>query len=165
MQSMLLGLSGRFAEGLAAAHRAVEADPSNFFAHWNLARSYLWAGEYEKAIAMGPALLASSGRQVWLIVVLTWAHAGFGNASISRALYDELDARSRSEYVSRAWQSAAAIAVGRLDEAMGLARRAVEDRDAFVLLTRHFWFFEPLWNRPDFQELLDRIGFVGPARK
>jgi serine/threonine-protein kinase len=159
MLSLLCGMTDRHDESIAAGHAAVEIDPGNFFAQWNRMRAYVWAGRHEEALALGPALLTSAGgRHPWTLVLHVLAHAGLGHAEAALAAYQELEARSRWEYVGAAWVAAAAAALGRLDEGMAHARRAVRERDPFVLHALSMPWWAPLRQHPEFDSLVAEIG-------
>ncbi len=163
MQSFLLGLAGRHEESVVAARRAVELDAGSYFAQFNLMRSHVWAGDFARAIELGPALLISSGRHPWTLGTLAAAHAAQGNVAIARAVYDELEARSRMEFVAPFWLAAVAAAAGLMDVAMRLARRAVDERDPLALLARCYPEWAPLRAQPGFGELLAKMRFMGGA--
>ncbi len=154
MKSMMLGFGGRHAESIAEAERAFGTDPDSFFAHWNVMRAHSWAGDHARAIEAAPALLAASGRNIWPLATLGWSYGKSGDASRCRAVYDELIARSRHEFVGPFWLATVASAAGLRDEAMRLASRAVAERDPFVIFARKI----PLWDGvradPRFEEIM-----------
>jgi len=160
MLSMALNMQGRDEDSVAAARRAVEIDPGSFFAQYNLLRSLTFAGRSEEALALGPAHLRATGRQIWSLVALGAANAAAGRHEVARVLHDELEARALSEFVSPAWLASAAANAGRVDRALELARRAVEQRDPFVLLARGMPFWAPLRERPEFAEIMASLKFL-----
>jgi serine/threonine-protein kinase len=162
MHSVLQGLAGHYNEGIDSARRAVELDAGSFFSHWHMVRSHAWAGQYERAINLGQSLLISSGRHPWALGTVASAHARSGNVAVARAIYDELEARSRMEFISPAMLSVAAVAAGLEDEAMQWVSRAVDGRDAIALWIRVFPEWEPLRSRPGFDELMARMEFRTP---
>jgi serine/threonine-protein kinase len=161
MRSLLFGVMEKHDESIASAHEAVEVDPNNFFAQWNRMRAYVWAGRHEEALELGPALLVSAGgRHPWTLVLHVVAHAGLGHNEVATAAYEELDARSRWEYVGAAWVAAAAASLGRLDEAMAHARRAIAECDPFVIHAKTMPWWRPLRAHPGFDALVAEIGIV-----
>ena len=153
MHSFGLGIAGRHAESVLEAERSLEVDPESFFARWSLMRSLAWSGEYDRAIAMAPSLLADSGRHVWVLGLLAWVYARTGRLEKARAGCEELEARSRHEYVSPAWLSVAVSACGRPDEALRYLERAVVEREPMSLWSRRFVLFESLRAHPRFEEV------------
>jgi serine/threonine-protein kinase len=157
MWSLILSTAERHDESVAAARRGLEADPASFFAQWSLLAGLTWAGRYDEAVALGPAMLADSGRHLWVLAALARAHAGAGRVGIARAIHDEVEARSRMERVSPAWRAAVAAAAGRMDEAMALAGQAVEERDPFAVVLGTLPAWKPLRGQPGYPELQQRV--------
>jgi serine/threonine-protein kinase len=158
--SMVLGNTGRFDEAVALADRAVETDPGSFVARWQTICTRSWGGRYDEAIALGPDALARTGRHGWILGGLAHAYWGRGDRTITRAIYDELEARSRMEYVATGRLAQVAAAARLSDVARTLAGRAVEERDPIMVLIRVAREFEPLWGEPWFPELVSKMGFL-----
>ena len=97
-------------------------DAESFFAHWNMMRGHAWAGNYDRAIEEAPALLGDSGRHPWALGLLAWTYGRAGRTDRARACYDELEARSRHEFVPPAWLSVAAGSAGLQEESHSLDR-------------------------------------------
>jgi tetratricopeptide (TPR) repeat protein len=133
MHSYVLGIADRHAESIAEAERAMGLDPDSFFAHFEVMRSHAWAGDYDRAIAEAPGLCDVSGRHSWALGMLAWTHGKAGHGDQARACYDELEARSRHEFVAPSWLAVAAGSAGLIEEAMGWVERGVTERDPLVL--------------------------------
>jgi serine/threonine-protein kinase len=133
MHSQILGIAGKHEESLAEAERSLTLDADSYYAHWNVMRSHAWLGNYERAIQEAPALFGVSGRHIWALGLLAWTYGRAGRAQEARAVYDELEARSRHEYVSPAWLAMSAGSAGLDEEAIRWAERAVIGRDPLVL--------------------------------
>ena len=84
---------------------------------------------FEEAVATGEVALAKSGRHEWSMVVLALTLADWGKAADADAVYSELQARARRQYVSPATLAIAASAAAREEEAIAYARKAYEIRD------------------------------------
>jgi eukaryotic-like serine/threonine-protein kinase len=141
MYSYVLGIAGRHEESIVEAERSIGLDPDSFFAQLEVMRSNAWAGRYDRAIAEAPALLGSSGRHCWALGLLAWTHGKAGHADRARACYDELEARSRHEFVAPSWLAVAASSAGLAEEAIRWAERGVTERDPLVL-----WSALPYWD-------------------
>jgi serine/threonine-protein kinase len=157
MLSYLLGITGKHAESSVEAERAVGLDPESFFARWNLMRAHGWAGDHERAIAEAPALLGDSGRHNWALGLLGWTYGRAGRTDRARACYDELEGRSRHEFVSPCWLSIAAGSADLEDPAIHWAERAVADRDPLLHWSRRVPFWEYHRARPRFQEIMREV--------
>jgi len=154
MHSQILGIAGRHEESVAEAERSLALDPDSFYAHWNVMRAHAWAGHYDRAIQEAPALCGVSGRHTWALGLLAWTYGQAGRGDHARAVYDELEARSRHEFVSPGWLAVAAGSAGLLEEAIGWTERAVVERDPIVLWARGFLFWDPIREHPRFIEVV-----------
>jgi hypothetical protein len=116
-------------------------------------RGRAWAGQYELAIEMAPALLRVSGRHQWVLGTLAWTYGKAGHAEQARAVCDEMEGRSRHEFVSPFWLATAAASSGLMDQAIHRARRAVADRDPIVVWGRVIPFWDTIRADPRFEEV------------
>ncbi len=153
MCSQLLGVAGLHEESIAEAERSLELDPDSFYSHWNVMRAHAWAGHYERAIQEAPALFSASGRHQWALGLLGWTYGRSGRADLARACHDELEARSRHEFIAPSWLAVTAASCGLLEEAIQWAERAVAGRDPLILWARSFPFWEPIREHPRFAEV------------
>lgn len=154
MLSYTLGVVGKHDESLVVAERSVALDPESFFAQWDLMRANAWAGRHDRALEMAPGLLAESGRHIWALGLLSWTYGQVGRLEEARACFDELEARSRHEFVSRSWLSIGAASAGLEEPAMQWAERAVAERDPVAVWARRLPFWDSLRGDPRFLELM-----------
>jgi hypothetical protein len=92
----------------------------------------------------------------WLAVAL----ADWGEASEAEALYSELQARARREYVAPTTLAIAASAAARDDEMIRHAREAYKIRDPIcaTFFSRHFLLTARLYRDPRFREIIAQMG-------
>ena len=157
MHSQILGIAGRHDESFAEAERSLALDEDSFYAHWNVMRGHAWAGRYDRAIQEAPALFGASGRHTWALGLLGWIYGRAGHADRARAVYDELEARSRHDFVSRAWLAISAGSAGLEEEAIRWAERAVAERDPLVLQSRNVQFWDAVRAHPRFNEVMQGV--------
>ena len=157
VHSFMLGIAGRHPEAVAEGERAIGIDADSFIAQWMLLQACTRAGEYDRALGMLPELLATSGRHNWALASLAWLCARTGRPDAARAVHDELEARSRSEFVGPFWLAATASAAGLPDLAVEHARRAVSERDPMVVLSRHLPQWDALRADPRFEEITREV--------
>ena len=157
MCSFVMGIGGKYEESIAEAERSVALDPESFFAQWDLMRAYAWSGMHDRVAAMAPGVLADSGRHPWALGLLAWSYGRAGRADSARACYDELEGRSRHEFVSRSWLSIAAGSAGLEGPAVAWAERAVAERDPIVIWSRRLPFWEYLRAHPRFDEIMREV--------
>jgi tetratricopeptide (TPR) repeat protein len=105
--------------------------------------------------------LAMSGRHSWSMAILAVTFADLGKPADADAVYAEMLARARRQYVPAALLALAASAAGRQDEAIRHAREALEIRDPGCqpYFSRHQSFSARLYTYPRFRELLSEMGF------
>jgi serine/threonine-protein kinase len=154
MHSFVLGSAGRHDESITEAHRALELDPDSFVSHWNVLRGYAWSGAYERAIETAPAVLGASGRNLWALGALSWCYGKLGRMDRARAVHDELEARSRHEFIPPFWLAVTAASSGSVEEALRFAERAVVDRDPIAVWSRTMPFADALRESPRFAEIM-----------
>jgi serine/threonine-protein kinase len=157
MLSHVLGMSGKHAESIAEAERGFALDSESFFAHYNLVRGHAWAGHHERVMELAPALLMSSGRHQWGLGMLGWTYGRAGDLQRARAVYEELEARSRHEFIAPFWLASVAGVADLTGEMVRNVRRAVAERDPILVWTRFTPFWEAIRNHPCFDEVVRAV--------
>lgn len=107
--------------------------------------------------AWAPAMLAASGRHTWVLAGLALLRARTGHAEGARAVYDELEARSRFEFVAPLWLASAASAAGLGDTSIEYARRAAAERDPMVVLSRAMPQWDEVRADPRFADIARQV--------
>jgi hypothetical protein len=158
--ALTCSLAGRTAEGLEVNRRAVELDPDSFLTNWTLQLSLLVSGQFDASVAAGKSTLAMSGRHPWSMAVLAMALMASGKAAEADAVYCEMQARARHEYVAPSSLAVAAAATAREDEAICHAREACEIRDPCCqsFFSRYSPTAARLYRYPRFREVIARMG-------
>jgi serine/threonine-protein kinase len=156
MSTYMLGFAQRYDEAVAEAKRAAGLDSDSFLARFSLLQAHAWSGDYAAALEVAPAILATSGRHVWALGTVGWVYAKAGHPEEAR-VFDELEARSRHEFVSPFWLAAFAAAVGRAEDARRYAERAALERDAVVMLGRVLPQWDLVRAIPGFDELVGEV--------
>jgi serine/threonine-protein kinase len=158
MHSQILGIAGMHAESIAEAERAMALDPDSFYPLWNLMRGLAWGGHYDRAIQEAPVLFANSGRHIWALGLLAWTFGRAERREKARAVYDEMEGRSRHEYVSRFWLAVAAGSAGLGTESVQWAEQAFAERDPLVLwILGKIPFWDLLRDHPRIAELANDL--------
>jgi len=130
--SIILSFARRYDEALVEARRARELDAHSFFAVWSYVNAHAYGGNAQEMVDLIPTLLPRYGRHPWLMLALAAACARLGYREQADAVYLELVARSRNEYVQPAVLAPAAESAGRRAEALEFLRHAVEIRDPLL---------------------------------
>jgi eukaryotic-like serine/threonine-protein kinase len=153
--SVILSFAGRFDDAMVAARRARELDAHSFFAAWAYVNASVYGGNAQEMVDAIPALLPRYGRHPWLMLGLAAAYDRLGHVAQADAVYLELLARSRNEYVQPAVLAPAAESAGRREDALVFLRRAVEIRDPLLsAFVRYSPPMAKLRTAPEFSEIL-----------
>jgi adenylate cyclase len=154
------GLGGKHEEAKEAARRAVELDPDSYLAQMVLQAVLHYSGKLEESVAASELALAMSGQLSWSMAGLAVTFAGLGKREHADALYTEMLARARRQYVPPAQLALAAAAASRESEAIHHTREAFEIRDpnCQVFFSRHVPYSAPLYTYPRFCEMVARMG-------
>ncbi len=149
---------GRYDEAIAQLHKAVELDPSHWHAYHMLAETYRLKSMYPEAIAAVQTAIDLAGPHTWNLGDLALAYAASGKTAEAEAIYDELLARSRREYVQPSWLGLISAALGRKDEAFEWFDRAYNERDPLLVCLKYFRGSDPLRDDPRFDVLVEKMG-------
>ena len=160
INTLVLVSSERHGEAVAEAQRAVELDGDSFLARFAVLWAYLWAGDHNKVCVEADPALVMSGRHPWALVSLAVARCGAGEYDAAKAIYEELSARRRTEYVQPVFLALVAAAIGRVQEGLALLHQAVEDRDPLSASIKYLPGFETLRAHPEFRNVLERMGWT-----
>lgn len=154
------GNAGKKMEAVQACQRAVELDSESFVAQMLLQLVLHIDGKLEESVAAGESALAMSGRLAWSMAFLAVTYGKWGRIEQADALYSEMLARARRQYVPAAQLALAAAAASRESDALRHATEAfaVRDPDCQFFFSRHLPFTAPLYAYPRFHELLVRNG-------
>jgi Flp pilus assembly protein TadD len=136
MRSMMLGFANRHDDALLEAKRSVELSAESYFARYTLMRAEASCGHFTTAIALAPPLLSMSGRHPWALGMLGWSLAQAGQRERATAVFEEMEARSRHEFIAPLWLATTAAAIGRDDLARRFAVQAVSERDPILPIAR-----------------------------
>jgi serine/threonine-protein kinase len=160
---LVLGFGGRGAPAVEEAHRAIALEPTALFGHWILVHALRVAQAHDEVITTGVEILRQFGRNVWIMMGMAGAYAALGRIEEATALFDELVARSRTEYVQPAVLAIIAMDLGRRDDAMQRWARAAEERDMLmVAMLPHAPLSSGLRAQPEHAAVLRRLGWETP---
>jgi tetratricopeptide (TPR) repeat protein len=157
------GNAGNKVEAVRACQRAVDLDSESFVAQMLLQLVLHIDGKLEESVKAGESALAMSGRLAWSMAFLAVTYGKWGKTEEADALYSEMCARARRQYVPPAQLALAAAAASRESDALRHATEAfaVRDPDCQFFFSRHLPFTTPLYAYPRFCELLERHGRSG----
>src|SRR6516225_10825908 len=160
MYALTCQLAGKTAESVEVSRRAVQLDSESFLTNSVLQHILASNGQFEASVAAGESALAMSGRHPWSMAWLAVALADWGKTGEAEAIYFEMQARARREYVAPTSLAVAALAAAREDEAIRYAREACEIRDPCrtIFFSRYFYVSARLYRDPRFREIIAQAG-------
>jgi tetratricopeptide (TPR) repeat protein len=153
--------AGMYSEALQMFERALELDPDSFLAGYFRFCTLHLTGRFEEAVARAQEVLMMSGRHGGTMASFIAMYCDWGKRSEAEALYAELNARMRREYVPPSALVAASHALGLQEEALAQIRQAIQIRDPFRHLTfsKYFPYGARLHQDARCGELLRASGF------
>ena len=155
-----LYIAGRYDEAIKLAEKNLELAPDFFFTHWVLGVSYRQSGNLEKALFHLSKTVSVSGIFAMkgdLGVALAMA----GKEAEARELLAELEAESKTRYVSPQWPAVIYAALGEKETALRYLARAWDVRAIQLLWLAVDPNFDPLRSEPEFIQLLNKSGLGG----
>jgi len=155
--SLVYGHAGRGPEAVQAGNAAKELEES-FFTYWVLQHAFHANGQFAEAAAAGELALTLSGRQISTMSAQAMILADWGKTADARAIYSEVLARARRDYMSPTHSAIIASAAEEPEKAMDHLLEAVEIRDPMVTTVKYWPDFARLRKHPRFQEILVRTG-------
>ena len=164
--AIVLTWGGQGDEAVAQARRGIELDPNAFYPQWTLLHALSLGSAPHEALEIGPALLARFGRHPWLMMGLCHANRATGRRDQADALYAELEARSRGEYVQPAALAVAALGAGREDRALDHLRHAAEVKDPLLTAMALQWpgFARLRESVPEYARVLRDLGWTDTGK-
>ena len=161
--SVIMSFAGRSDEALVEAQRARELDGISFFAVWAEVNAHAFGGDANQALESIPTFLPRYGRHPWLMMGLAGAYWKLGLIEQAQAVFQELSARSRFEYVQPVVLASTAEFAERRSEALALLRRAVEIRDPLLsAFAPHGPAMWTLRTAPEFRDIMGGLTRATP---
>ena len=161
---IVLGFGGKLAEAEAQARRGIELDPGAFYSHWALLHALMLGPDPAAGVEAGRRMLAQFGRHPWLMMGVAFACGAAGQHDKAEAIYAELAARSRGEYVQPVSLAIAALGAGGKDLALQHLREAARIRDPMLAATGpHGPMYPAIRHDPEYLAILKDLGWERPA--
>jgi len=158
----LLG-AGRYEEAEVALRSAADLGPTMFVPLTHLGLLYNHVGRTDEAITtLHLAMSMSGGRHPWTLCALAVCYSSLGKLGEARAIYDEIVARARWEYVQSSMLALLNASLGRMDAAFELLERACDEHDGVLVYAKRYPFFKILQADPRMEGIHRRVGFPDP---
>ena len=160
MYAWTCGAVGNASEAIQAGRRAIELDSESYIAHVALQEALRLGGNLKEAIAIGQTALAMSGRHAMAMMSRALTFADWGRSAEADAVFCEMVARARHQYVAPGALAVAASAAARENDAVRHAREAFEARDPTCqfVWSRYFPASRRLYAYTGFREIIALMG-------
>ena len=152
-----LGYQAKYVAAKEQFRKALELDPSFYFAQWALGWADLEAGKFKEAI---PELEKARAMDSPPFVAgyLGYAYATAGERARAEAIIGELNQMSSRRFVSPFCTAIIYLGLGDKRRALDGSEKAYEVRSTFTALFKVDAIFDPLRSDPHFIELLKKVG-------
>jgi TolB-like protein/Tfp pilus assembly protein PilF len=147
-----------FDQAIHTLEGVVKKEPGYALALFFLAVAYGYASRHGDAVETGERLVAATQNASVFKGVLASLYGMAGSPEKARAIVDELQERSRSEYVSPLPLAWALIYLGETEAALDRLAEAVDEHSPFLLSIHQDAVYDPLRSQPRFAELASRVG-------
>lgn len=158
LKAQSLFYAGRTEEAIEQANKTLEIEPDFWVARIMLARAFIQQGKFDAAIDEARKAAASSGGNSEAASLIGYAQARSSRRDEAAATLNELKANSEKRYVPSYNIAMVYAGLGDRENALLYLQKAVEERDARLVLLR----VEPKWDeiRSDdrFVEILAKVG-------
>lgn len=149
-------------EAMRWANRAAELEPNAFLSLWAPQLAFYRQQNWSKAIEAGDAVLQMSGRASLALPTLALSLIENGQPEEARAVYDEMQSRSRREPIAPTARAMVAAALGEHEAAIAHAREAYRRHDPQLVIFSRVWRqADQLRALPEFQEILNAVKLPG----
>jgi len=154
-------MAGQHAKGAQTARRAVEIDSESYLTCMILQSVLLLSRDFEDSVAAGELALMKSGRTSWSLAGVGCALADWGKVADAEAIYAEMLARARRQYMPPTYLALLAAYLSRENDLIVYSREAFAIRDPSCQFhfSRYWPPSERLYAYPRFRDLLSEVGF------
>jgi tetratricopeptide (TPR) repeat protein len=156
----ILSTAGKFEESIDACNTALKLDKTSFLAYLFKGWSLLHLRRYSEAVTIFEHLMDISRRHQFSQNALIMAYCVIWRFDKARSLLNDLDERSKEEYIACTIRGLSAAYMDDFDKAFYYFDEAYKARDGMLLSLKHeHWVPPALKTDPRFKTLLDKIGF------
>jgi serine/threonine protein kinase/Tfp pilus assembly protein PilF len=151
-------MAQQFDEAIAQLHKTLELDPHFYYARIMLGFAHLDKKNFSEAIDEMKKGRELSGDALMMVTGLGEVYATAGKLEEAKGILEELEARSKQQYISPFALAHIYVAMGDLDKAFELADKAYEERDENLISIK----IHPTWtvvrSDPRYKALLEKMG-------
>jgi TolB-like protein/Tfp pilus assembly protein PilF len=147
-------ICGNYDDAIARGERAIQVGPFFTPALGRLGEAYVFAGEENRGIELLERCRSLASVDGWYTASLASAYCRTGQRRKAVAILQDLESKSRNQYVASAVLAFTAAAVGEVDQAFGYFQRSVAERDPILYFVATERSLDPIRNHARYPELL-----------
>jgi TolB-like protein/Flp pilus assembly protein TadD len=152
-------LARRYDDAIAECGQIPAIDPNFYFTYWCLGFAYWQKGMLEQAVGAYERAIDLEPEDLHLKAEAAMAYVAAGKHAEAQAILEQLEEKSRREYVIPVALAMAHMAVGDLDGTFTWLDRMYEERSPVLIWLNVQPRYDRLRGDPRFQELLRKVGF------
>ncbi len=158
VHALALCTSDFLEESIISANNGVKLNPDAMVGHYALGYCYLWTGKLDDAIRELQIALSISNHHSWCLYLLILCYLKLGKKEQALKHYREMENRLRDNYMQPSALAIVAAALGKKDDALKFAQRALDITDPYVLIAISTKESKALHGIPGFDQVLKRFG-------
>lgn len=148
-----------FEEGIKEANYGNMLDSESYLSHYALGCCYHWSGNLNEAIKEFEISLRISNQHPWSLYALLLAHQKNHQKDIALKLYQDLEERYNTGYLSPTVLAIACAALGKDERALKLAHIACDISDPYLIeVCVNYKDGDTLRSIPGYEQILKRLG-------
>ena len=151
--------SGNFEKACDACETAIELDSKSFLSYSSQSMALLGLGRFDEAFESLNFAVSISGRHQYPLLELAWAYFKTDNIEEAQKIFDELLARSKTEFISGLSLGVTAYASKKYDLAFHYLEKAFEEKASLLITANVYPFFTFSKTDPRFHIFLEKMNF------
>ena len=132
-------------------------------ARYALCYSYLWSGKLNKAIEESLNALDITNRHVWILQITLLTYLKLNKRKEADKISNEMEVMYRNHNLLPANMALAAAAMGNVEYALELSKKAIEIDDPYITFLATLKDGKVLREIPGFENIKKSLGYTDPA--
>jgi len=149
-----------YPRAIEAYRKIIDLDPRFARAHTRLGMTYAAEGAFDDAIREFNEAQQLSGRDPYLTGFIGYAQALSGNTAMARTVLEQLEQRSRSQYVPAFSMALVCVGLGAYDRAIEWFETSCQDCSTYMVYAKTDPLLDPIRSDARFDGLLNRMGLL-----
>jgi tetratricopeptide (TPR) repeat protein len=148
-----------YEEARKASQAGIDLDAISFISYNSLGAALYALCKPEEAHEAIKCAVKVSDRHQYTLFMLSWLYGMMGNTAGAQEIYEELETRSKTEFISALSLAVAAYYANSCDEAYDFMEKAFDERASLLITMSGFPFLSFIRTDPRFQPFLQRMNY------